>query len=149
MRIALARGRLDRFHGAIVALACLELLVALGLLVVAPFGVNRLVPALVGVAGLVLLVDHLRQWTGWRRVDVPVELSAHGVVLRRPEAEVAVPWEAVASVERGQLSATQLVRFRLHQPRRSVVFPVRTLAVDLAELDRQVWHWSGGRFRLR
>jgi hypothetical protein len=132
-----------------VAVGALEVLVALWLFAAAPFGINRLLAALIGVAGLVLLGDHLRQWTGWRRVDTPLELSAHGVVLRRPGVEVAVSWEAVASVERGWLSDTRLVRFRLHQPRRSVVFPQRNLAVDPAELDRLVWQWSGGRFRLR
>jgi hypothetical protein len=167
VRIPLDRARVDRAWGLLIVGTVLLVGVVVAaitaLLLRAGAGLVDVMPVLIVLplgAAYVAITFGL-SWRRIRKVAVPLELGAEGVVLHSPYGDVAAPWPAVASVaiERRLLgpwlrvrlapegfTTTVTQRYYLSTlQKQGFRYALRVLAVDAEQLRAAFAQQSGGR----
>jgi hypothetical protein len=172
VRIALARGRVDRY-------AALMLVVHTVLFAAAGAGAAWLLDGEAGGAALVFVLVGLGlAWIGWdglyllawrrtRAIDFPLELQPTGLVARSAYGELVVPWHTITSASVERTWSGRRLRLRLVPPsdarhsdivvawlrpemmkvveRRGVRYSLRALDIGTDQLRDAFVLQSGGR----
>jgi hypothetical protein len=172
VKIALDRGRLDRYAGAMLLGYTLVFAAVLA-------GGYRLLEPHVGQAALVLVLGGLvLGWLAWsslyvvswlrsRMVDVPMELDPSGLVARSTYGELVVPWDTITSAGVERTWSGRRLRLRLvpaSDPRhadivvawlkpemmriverRGIRYSLRVLDIGVDQLRDAIATQSGGR----